>query len=301
MSVNWTLEAYLSRIYVMTMMTQTGWWISWAKFLRTKWDAYPLWPPIDGSYYALPWPLISKPIYSRHGWLSWVSWHCLWTNIFHLSYTRSLLSLMISDISWNAPHFHYQPLCGSTTTDQQSKSCCPQVTLAWSGMLNDRQIPYLLTCGDVYHLLCCKRNVTLLLCIDNSISCYALHRPLTHRGRTMHICVSKLTIICSDNGLSPDRHQAKVWASVGILLIQTLETNFNETVSEIHIFSFTVIHDALENAVSQMVAIWFRPQYVTQANFRSSWMAVLCIMALSYNLHIAIAIRAPLSLSLIKL
>ena len=31
---------------------------------------------------------------------------------------------------------------------------------------------------------------------------------LTHWGRVMHICVGNLTIIGSDNGLSPGRHQA---------------------------------------------------------------------------------------------
>ena len=31
---------------------------------------------------------------------------------------------------------------------------------------------------------------------------------LTHRGQVTHICVSKLTIIGSDNGLSPGRRQA---------------------------------------------------------------------------------------------
>ena len=33
------------------------------------------------------------------------------------------------------------------------------------------------------------------------------------------ICVSKLTIIGSDNGLSPGRRQAIIWTSDGILLI----------------------------------------------------------------------------------
>ena len=32
--------------------------------------------------------------------------------------------------------------------------------------------------------------------------------PLTHWGRVTHICVSKLTSIGSDNGLSPGRRQA---------------------------------------------------------------------------------------------
>ena len=40
-----------------------------------------------------------------------------------------------------------------------------------------------------------------------------------------HICVSKLTFIGSDNGLSPDRRQAIIWTNDGILLIGPLETN----------------------------------------------------------------------------
>ena len=35
---------------------------------------------------------------------------------------------------------------------------------------------------------------------------------LTHWGRVTHICVSKLTIIGLDNGLSPDRRQAIIWS-----------------------------------------------------------------------------------------
>ena len=44
---------------------------------------------------------------------------------------------------------------------------------------------------------------------------------LTHRGRVTHIGVSKLTIIGSDNGLSPDRRQAIIWTNAGILLIRS--------------------------------------------------------------------------------
>ena len=61
---------------------------------------------------------------------------------------------------------------------------------------------------------------------------------LTHWGRAMHICVSKLTIIGSDNGMSPGRRQAIIWTNAGILLIGTLGTNFSEILSEIHTFSF---------------------------------------------------------------
>ena len=61
---------------------------------------------------------------------------------------------------------------------------------------------------------------------------------LTHLGRVTHICVSKLTIIGSDNGLSPDRRQAIIWTNAGILLIGPLGTNFSEILIEILKFSF---------------------------------------------------------------
>ena len=49
----------------------------------------------------------------------------------------------------------------------------------------------------------------------------------------MHIYVSKLTIIGSDNGLSPDRRRAIIWTNAGILLIGPLGTNFSEFLIEI--------------------------------------------------------------------
>ena len=45
---------------------------------------------------------------------------------------------------------------------------------------------------------------------------------LTHWGQVMHICVSKLTIIGSDNGLLPERRQAIMWNNAGILLFGPL-------------------------------------------------------------------------------
>ena len=65
---------------------------------------------------------------------------------------------------------------------------------------------------------------------------------LTHWGRVTHICVSKLTIIGSDNALSPGRRQAIIWTNDGILLIWTLGTNFSEISSEIHAVSFKKMH-----------------------------------------------------------
>ena len=68
------------------------------------------------------------------------------------------------------------------------------------------------------------------------------YQLLTHWGRATHICVSKLTIIRSDNGLSPGRRQAIIWTSIGILSVGTLETNFSRKLSEIHPFSFRKMH-----------------------------------------------------------
>ena len=59
---------------------------------------------------------------------------------------------------------------------------------------------------------------------------------LTHWGRATHICVSKLTNIGSDNGLSPGRRQAIVWTNAWVLLIWPLETNFSEFLIENHTF-----------------------------------------------------------------
>ena len=65
---------------------------------------------------------------------------------------------------------------------------------------------------------------------------------LTHWGRVTHICVSKVNITGSNNGLLPDRRQAIIWTNAGILLIQNLGTNFSEILSEIHTFSFKKMH-----------------------------------------------------------
>ena len=60
---------------------------------------------------------------------------------------------------------------------------------------------------------------------------------LTHWGRVTHICVSKLTIIGSDNGLSPGRRQAIIWTNAGILLIGALGTSVSEILIKICTFS----------------------------------------------------------------
>ena len=56
------------------------------------------------------------------------------------------------------------------------------------------------------------------------------------------ICVSKLTNIGSNNGLSPGRCQAIIWTHAGISLIGLLGTNFSEFLIEIYTFSFKKMH-----------------------------------------------------------
>ena len=71
---------------------------------------------------------------------------------------------------------------------------------------------------------------------------------LSHWGRVTHICVGKLTIIVSDNGLSPDRRQAIIWTNAGILLIRHLGTNFCEILIEIHKFSLKKMYLKMSSA-----------------------------------------------------
>ena len=69
-----------------------------------------------------------------------------------------------------------------------------------------------------------------------------IDNALTHWGRVTHICVSNLTIIGSDNGLSPDRRKAIICTNAGILLIGPLGTNFSENLFGIPTFSFKKLH-----------------------------------------------------------
>ena len=63
-----------------------------------------------------------------------------------------------------------------------------------------------------------------------------------------YICVSKLTIIGSDKGLSPGRRQAIIWTNAGILLIRPFGTNFSGILIEICTFSFKKIHLKMSSA-----------------------------------------------------
>ena len=71
---------------------------------------------------------------------------------------------------------------------------------------------------------------------------------LTHWGWVTHICVSKLNIIGSDNGLWPGQRQAIIWTNAGILLTGPLGTNFSEILIEIQTFSLKKIRLKMSSA-----------------------------------------------------
>ena len=66
-----------------------------------------------------------------------------------------------------------------------------------------------------------------------------------------HICVSKLTIISSDNGLSPGRRQAIIWTNAGILSIGPLKQTSVKFYSKIKQFHWKKIHLKMSCAKSR--------------------------------------------------
>ena len=81
-----------------------------------------------------------------------------------------------------------------------------------------------------------RTSPTMHPCFRLVACVWSRHNHTTLRPSDAYICVSKLTNIDADNGLSPGRHQVIIWANVGILLIRTFWTNFSEILCEIHTF-----------------------------------------------------------------
>ena len=88
----------------------------------------------------------------------------------------------------------------------------------------------------------------LLIWRINILTSRTFYNTINSWGRMTHICVGKLTIIGSDNGLPPGRRQAIIWTSAGILLIGPLRTNFSEILIGIQTLSFTKIHLQMSSA-----------------------------------------------------
>ena len=78
-----------------------------------------------------------------------------------------------------------------------------------------------------------NKGVQGLVLPNNKILWGLITAELTHWSQETRICVSKLTIIDSNNGLSVGRCQAIIWTNAGILFIEILGTNFSEILSKI--------------------------------------------------------------------
>ena len=93
-----------------------------------------------------------------------------------------------------------------------------------------------------------------------------------------HICVGKIIIIGSDNGLSPDRRQAIIWINAGFLSMAPLRTYFSEHLIKVQPFSLKKMH------VKMSSAKW-RPSCFGLNVLLTSWDPVthLCINDLDHH------------------
>ena len=99
---------------------------------------------------------------------------------------------------------------------------------------------------------------------------------LTHWGRATHICVGKLTIIGSDNGLSPKRHHAIIWTNAGILLIRHLGTNFSEILIRNQTFSLKKIYLKMWSAKWRPFCLGPQCVKITATSPRGKWVTYAC-------------------------
>ena len=113
----------------------------------------------------------------------------------------------------------------------------PQWSFQGDGGLGE-PATYVLRSNEYHHLLMDEDILIICIC---SLS-WPNKLFLTHWGRVTHICVSKLTILGSDNGLFPGRCQAIIWTNSGIMLMGSLETNFDENLIKIQQFPFNYMH-----------------------------------------------------------
>ena len=119
-----------------------------------------------------------------------------------------------------------------------------------------RWIPLLCETISTRSLIADGIGVLILIGREMNRQLYAFF-VLIHWGRVTHICVSKLTVVGSDNGLPPGRRQAIVWTNAEILLIGPSGTCFRNLNRNSYVF-------IQENAFCKMAAICFWPQCVKQ-------------------------------------
>ena len=104
-------------------------------------------------------------------------------------------------------------------------------------LFNLRRQVYPLSCGPLR-----RKDANSVTTVPADVPVPNCDKPLIHWGRVTHLCVGKLTIIGSDNGLSPGRRQAIICTNAGLFLIGHLATNFSEILIAIETFSFKKKH-----------------------------------------------------------
>ena len=140
--------------------------------------------------------------------------HCRDVNIFQLLH---LIIICIAELNYCVSSAKNSLALTSVNVSAQLWVSIDQ--LDYNKMFN--QISFL-----TLHII--TQSVSYNKTLHHSINCIV--PQLTHWGRVTHICVSDLTSIGADNGLSPGRRQAIIRTNAG--------TNFNEILIEILIFSF---------------------------------------------------------------
>ena len=106
----------------------------------------------------------------------------------------------------------------------------------------DSEVSEYLGSGYVMFNSSCKWNLHVP---HLQVSCSDSLDTLRPSDAYMH---NELTIIGSDNGLSPFRHQAIISTNAGILLIGPLGTNCSEILIYFNVFSFKKMHLKLSSA-----------------------------------------------------
>ena len=96
-----------------------------------------------------------------------------------------------------------------------------------------------------------------------------------------HICISKLNIIGSDNGLTHGWCQAIIWTNAGILLIGYSGTKFSEILIAIQTFSFKKMHLKL---LSGKLLLLTKPQWVLLPAVKMHlWRGFILLLQLKYE------------------
>ena len=125
--------------------------------------------------------------------------------------------------------------------------------------MHEYSISLYMIISDSYYISVCNYHITKLRLVPSTLESKFIYM-LTHWGRVTHICVRKLTIIDSDNGLSPGRRQAIALTNDGISIIEPLETNFSEILIGIQTIYLKKMR--LKIVICKMAAILSWPQWV---------------------------------------